>query len=252
MEPVETYELMTVTYGLAPSSFLTTRTLKQLAADEGNAYPLGKAALQKSFYADDFIDGAESVAEAIQLRTELSKLLAKGGFPLRKWTCSQFPPKAPHFGSLWEAAVKVAKRQLYRQLGNSELSFEDLATILAQIEASMNSRPIVPLSEDPNDISALTPAYFLIGSTMYSLPEEDLHLTSTSRLDHYQRMQKVYQQLWHHWRAEYLQELQRDNKTCQPNRCVQPGRLVLLTDELQIPVKWPLARIVAIIPVRTI
>ncbi|XP_055522910.1 uncharacterized protein LOC129717092 [Wyeomyia smithii] len=158
------------------------------------------------------------------------------------------PPKAPHFGGLWEAAVKVAKRQLYRQLGNSKLSFEDLATILAQIEASMNSRPIVPLSEDPNDISALTPAHFLIGSTMHSLPEKDLHHTPTSRLDHYQRMQKVYQQFWHHWRTEYLQELQRDTKTCHPNRCIQPGRLVVLTDELQIPVKWPLARIVAVHP----
>ncbi|XP_053698861.1 uncharacterized protein LOC128745814 [Sabethes cyaneus] len=67
-EPVKTYELMTVTYGLAPSSFLATRTLQQLAADEG---------------------GAESVDEAIKLRTELIELLAKGGFPLRKWTSNR-------------------------------------------------------------------------------------------------------------------------------------------------------------------
>ncbi|XP_058456787.1 uncharacterized protein LOC131434155 [Malaya genurostris] len=158
------------------------------------------------------------------------------------------PPKAPHFGGLWEAAVKVAKRQLYRQLGNSKLSFEDMATILTQIEASMNSRPIVPLSEDPNDVAAITPAHFLIGGTMHSLPEPNLFRISLNRLDHYQRLQRTYQQFWHHWRTEYLQELQKDTKTCNPNTDIQPGRLVVLIDELQIPVKWPLARIVAIHP----
>ncbi|XP_055614812.1 uncharacterized protein LOC129761130 [Toxorhynchites rutilus septentrionalis] len=84
--PVQTYELLTVTYGIAPSSFLATRTLKQLAADEGTSYPLGRPALEKGFYVDDFIGGAHSVEEAIRLRTELSELLAKGGLELRKWT----------------------------------------------------------------------------------------------------------------------------------------------------------------------
>ncbi|XP_058827829.1 uncharacterized protein LOC131687754 [Topomyia yanbarensis] len=149
---------------------------------------------------------------------------------------------------LWEAAVKVAKHQLYRQLGNSKLSFEDLTTLLTQIEASMNSRPIVPLSENPNDIAALTPAHFLIGSTMHSLPEPELHRLPLNRLDHYQRLQRIYQQFWYHWRTEYLQELQRDSKVCYPNADIQPGRLVVLTDELQMPVKWPLARIIAVHP----
>ncbi|XP_058817050.1 uncharacterized protein LOC131680347 [Topomyia yanbarensis] len=135
------------------------------------------------------------------------------------------PPKAPHFGGLWEAAVKVAKRQLYRQLGNSKLSFEDLTTVLTQIEASMNSRPIVPL-------------------------KPYLCRTPLNRLDHYQRLQRTYQQFWHHWRTEYLQELQRDTKTCHPNTDIQPGRLVVLMDELQMPVKWPLARIIAVHPGR--
>ncbi|XP_058817721.1 uncharacterized protein LOC131681034 [Topomyia yanbarensis] len=148
------------------------------------------------------------------------------------------PPKAPHFGELWEAAVKAAMRQLYRQLGNSKLSFEDLATVLTQIQASTNSHPIVPLSEDPNDISAITPAHFLIGGPMHSLAEP------------YICLQRTYQQFWHHWRTEYLQELQRDTKTCHPNTDIQPGRLVVLMDELQMPVKWPLAKIIAIHPGR--
>ncbi|XP_062708809.1 uncharacterized protein LOC115266910 [Aedes albopictus] len=88
-QPPATFELQTVTYGLAPSSYLATRTLQQLAEDEGHAYPLGKPALTKSFYVDDFIGGANSISEAIQLRVELTDLLAKGGFPIRKWTSNK-------------------------------------------------------------------------------------------------------------------------------------------------------------------
>ncbi|XP_055623510.1 uncharacterized protein LOC129766935 [Toxorhynchites rutilus septentrionalis] len=87
--PVLTYELRTVTYGLAPSSFLATRTLQQLAIDEGHAYPLAGPSLRKNFYVDDFIGGANTVEEATQLRKELSELLSRGGFELRKWTSNR-------------------------------------------------------------------------------------------------------------------------------------------------------------------
>ncbi|XP_055543152.1 uncharacterized protein LOC129728723 [Wyeomyia smithii] len=104
------------------------------------------------------------------------------------------PPKAPHFGGLWEAAVKVAKSQLYRQVGGSRLSYEDMSTVLAEIEAAMNSRPIVPMSEDPNDCTALTPAHFLIGTSMHAEPDPDLSEIPFTRLDHYQRLQQLFQQ----------------------------------------------------------
>lgn len=73
-------------YGLGPSSFLATRTLQQLAKDEGEKYPLGRPALLKGFYVDDYIGGAQSENEAVQTRIELDLLLAKAGFRLRKWS----------------------------------------------------------------------------------------------------------------------------------------------------------------------
>ncbi|XP_055605004.1 uncharacterized protein LOC129753231 [Uranotaenia lowii] len=158
------------------------------------------------------------------------------------------PPRAPHFGGLWEAAVKVAKRHLYRQLGNIRLSFEDMVTVLTEIEAAMNSRPLVPMSEDPNDLSCLTPAHFLIGSTMHALQEPDLTSFPDNNLDHYQSLQKAVQQFWHHWRLEYLQELQRSTKYNAPNKEIVPGRLVVIVDEFQHPTKWQLGRITSIHP----
>nr|XP_049466972.1 uncharacterized protein LOC125908320 [Anopheles coluzzii] len=84
--PIELYELNTVTYGLSPSSFLATLTLLQLAEDEGADFPLASPALRHNFYVDDFIGGANSVSEARELRQQLSELLSKAGFELRKWT----------------------------------------------------------------------------------------------------------------------------------------------------------------------
>ncbi|XP_058830213.1 uncharacterized protein LOC131689266 isoform X1 [Topomyia yanbarensis] len=88
-QPIQIFELLTVTYGMAPSSFLATRTLQQLACDEGSAYPNGAPALRKGFYVDDFIGGASTITEAICVRNELIDLLGKGGCSLRKWASNE-------------------------------------------------------------------------------------------------------------------------------------------------------------------
>lgn len=82
------------------------------------------------------------------------------------------PPRAPHFGGLWEAAVKSVKQHLSRTVANINLTYDEMYTVLVQIEACINSRPLIPLSNDPNDL-AVTPAHFLIGSSLVSLPQSD-------------------------------------------------------------------------------
>ncbi|XP_018301771.1 uncharacterized protein [Mycetomoellerius zeteki] len=74
------------------------------------------------------------------------------------------PPNAPHFGGLWEAAIKSAKYHMKRIIGNTSLNYDEMSTVIAEIEAIiLNSRPISPMSDDSNDIQALTPGHFLIG-----------------------------------------------------------------------------------------
>ncbi|XP_062713840.1 uncharacterized protein LOC134290678 [Aedes albopictus] len=86
-EPLQVFELLTVTYGLAPSSFLATRVRKQLALDSDRNYRLASDAVQEDFYMDDFISGAKLIDEAIELQGETQALMAEGGLELRKW-CS--------------------------------------------------------------------------------------------------------------------------------------------------------------------
>ncbi|XP_062541389.1 uncharacterized protein LOC134209417 [Armigeres subalbatus] len=163
-----------------------------------------------------------------------------------KW--HMIPPKAPHFGGLWEAAVKTAKKHLRKQLGNIALSFEDMSTILAQIEACMNSRPLTPMTEIPDDLAILTPSHFLIGSSLFALPETDVTTIPLNRLDHYQKLQERVQKFWYLWCTDYLHELQKEAKQSTPITAYQPGRMVILVDESLPPVRWPLARITATHP----
>ena len=80
------------------------------------------------------------------------------------------PPGLPNFGGLWEAAVKSAKAHLKKVVGNQILSFEELVTLCCDVESMMNSRPLMPLTEDINDLEALTPFMLMHGVPAGRLP----------------------------------------------------------------------------------
>ncbi|XP_070526958.1 uncharacterized protein [Cardiocondyla obscurior] len=87
-EPVQTFRLRTVTYGLACAPFLAVRAMKQLAIDEGARFPQGANALLRETYVDDVLTGADSLVAARERLRELSSICEAGGFPLRKWAAS--------------------------------------------------------------------------------------------------------------------------------------------------------------------
>ena len=82
------------------------------------------------------------------------------------------PEHSPHFGGLWEAAVKSFKTHLKRVVGSVKLTYEEMYTILTQIEACLNSRPLVLINSPDDDcIEILTPGHFLIGQPLTALPD---------------------------------------------------------------------------------
>ena len=81
------------------------------------------------------------------------------------------PPRAPHFGGLWEAGIKKCKTLLRKIVGVQTLTFKALSTVLTQVEAALNSRPISPMSSDPNALNVLSPGHFIIGSPLDAWPD---------------------------------------------------------------------------------
>jgi len=154
------------------------------------------------------------------------------------------PPHAPHFGSIWEAAVKSAKIHLKRVVSDTALTFEEMYTVLAQIEAVMNSRPITPLSDDPNDLSYLTPGHFLVGDALTSVPQQNVTQLPINKLSRWQRINQIYQHFWRRWSSEYLQQLQQRTKW-QYSRGQQPviGDLVMIKEGDSMPLQWSIGRI---------
>lgn len=158
------------------------------------------------------------------------------------------PAHSPHFGGLWEAGIKSSKYHLKRVIGNAILTFEELCTLLVQVEATLNSRPISPLSSDPNDLQPLSPAHFLIGRPLTSLPDPDVTHIKDSRLTVFQRIQQFHQNLWKRWSLEYISELQQRTKWRSNHSDLQMDTLVLIKEENQPPLHWKLGRIVATHP----
>lgn len=93
------------------------------------------------------------------------------------------PPHSPNFGGLWEAAVKRAKYHIKRIVDEARLTFEELYTVITQIEAIMNPRPLIPMSNDPNDIDFLTPGHFLIGEPFTAIPQTSVVELPTNQLN---------------------------------------------------------------------
>ena len=158
------------------------------------------------------------------------------------------PPAAPHMGGKWEAVVKSIKFHLRRTIGDNLLTFEASTTLLTQIEGLLYSRPLEPHSEDPEDISALTPGHFLIGKIINSVPEPSLLKLIESRLSNWQLIQRMMQQFWQTWTTQYLQRLQSISKWHHPSHEIKVGSMVLLTDERSPPSKWPLVRVTQLHP----
>ncbi|XP_069964211.1 uncharacterized protein [Bactrocera oleae] len=102
-------------------------------------------------------------------------------------------PAAPHHGGLWEAAVRSAKRHLYRTISHQILRYNQLITLLVRIEPSLNSRPLVPLHHDPSGCYALTPGDFLIGRPLNSRPEPPVADVPINRLLYSQQLQKMFE-----------------------------------------------------------
>ncbi|XP_076660380.1 uncharacterized protein LOC143363720 [Halictus rubicundus] len=166
----------------------------------------------------------------------------------RSITWNFIPPLTPHFGGIWEAAVKSFKRHFWRIAGAERFTFEVFNTLIIEIEAVLNSRPLTPISSDPNDTLVLTPGHFLIGDSLTSLRERDFRDVPSNRLSTWQHIQKLKQHFWNRWYKEYLNEMTSRSRWSSGTHPIKEGTIVLLREDNVPPMQWPLGRVIKVYP----
>ncbi|XP_054083224.1 uncharacterized protein LOC128920268 isoform X1 [Zeugodacus cucurbitae] len=151
------------------------------------------------------------------------------------------PPCSPHMGGLWESAVKSFKFHLKKTAGNHKFNYEEFTTLLARIEAVLNSRPISPLSQDPYDFTALTPGHFLKGAPILAIPEPGVE--SLSLLNRWERIKILHHDFSRRWKEDYIKDLHKRYRWKVQGKEPKLGDCVLIQDDCLPPSEWRLGRI---------
>ncbi|GJQ72036.1 hypothetical protein Trydic_g14402 [Trypoxylus dichotomus] len=261
-KPLHIYQLNTVTYGTASAPYLAVKCLKQLAIEHMDNFPRAANAIVHDFYVDDFLSGSDTVEEAQLLCNQISQILQGGCFELRKWISNnpqiltvlnsskvsspqvmlfkQSEVKDKTLGIQWSWSTDNLTFKA-ESVVNVSITFEELLTVLTQVEGILNSRPIFPMSADPNDLNALTPGHFLI-------PQPNLLEVKENTLSRYQRLQQMTQHFWTRWSRKYISELQQKTKWKSNLGSINVGDLVVIKDDHLPPSRWKLGLITEVEP----
>ena len=126
------------------------------------------------------------------------------------------------------------------------VSDEMLQTLMSEVQGTLNSQPLTPVSSDPKDLEPLTPNHLILLRANPNLPpgvfnKEDVY--SRRRWRQVQHMSDIF---WKRWLKEYLPTLQERAKWTKPRRCLVMGDLVLIADENVPRGKWPLGRVIVV------
>ena len=154
--------------------------------------------------------------------------------------------RAPWWGGLSERMVQTTKRCLRKMIGRAKLNYDELATLIIEVEAIVNSRPLSYLSTADLD-EPLTLSHLLTGRRLLSLPEyvhceehedETFNVSPAGVLTKCMRfLERVLQDFWKWWRQEYLLQLRHahasdlQKRTTGSRRVVCTGDVVVVQDE---------------------
>ena len=161
------------------------------------------------------------------------------------------PPHASHMGGSWERPIGICRRILDGILSDASLSrltHESLCTFLAEVVFIVNSRPLLPVSSNPECPFVFSPNILLTQKPPL-LFEVPVSFDSSDALhSQWKRVQHLAQQFWDRWRRDYLPLLQPRRVWQQARDNVRVGDVVLLRDKASHRNSWPLGIIVQCFP----
>ncbi|XP_035208627.1 uncharacterized protein LOC118183265 [Stegodyphus dumicola] len=153
------------------------------------------------------------------------------------------PPTAAWWGGWWERLVRSTKTLLVRILGRSSVNFEELLTVLCDVESTLNNRPLTYIYDDSEELVPLTPSLFLQDIKQVGVPDLD-YIDSQKLNVRVNYCNTLRQELRSRFRKEYLAQLvQKASASCQN---LKVGDVVLIELDNKKRVMWPMGKIVKI------
>ncbi|XP_075150580.1 uncharacterized protein LOC142224679 [Haematobia irritans] len=158
------------------------------------------------------------------------------------------PAGALHMGPQASHGVKSFKHHFRRIASNLKYIFEEFSTLLARIEACLNSRPLCPLSEDVSCIDTLTPGHFLVRGPLLAPPVPRINKAPISIINRWHRVKSLNQNLCIRWKEEYLKEMFKRSKWKTEKLNLEVNDMVVVRDDSLSPNKCRLGRITKVFP----
>lgn len=153
------------------------------------------------------------------------------------------PPHRAHHGGVWERLVQQVKKVLCTVVKQHILDDEALNTVLCEVEAILNDRPITPSTDNPNDLEALMPNHLLQLKANPLLPPGLFKKENLYTHRHWRQVQYIASLFWKRWVKEYLPLMQTRQKWGRTRKSFAVGDLVLVMNDRAPRNSWPLGRI---------
>ena len=165
------------------------------------------------------------------------------------------PSRAPWFGGFYERLIGITKTTLKKTLGQCLVNLDELVTILVEVEAVINDRPITYLSAEL-ELDPLTPSQFLCGRRISTLPHKDFTaeeiqdpdfgVKETDLRQKVTHLDQILSDCWRRWKKEYLpalREMHKSNKKGHESTTnkIKKGDVVLVHSDIERRLHWPLA-----------
>lgn len=158
------------------------------------------------------------------------------------------PPGASHYGGIWERLIRSIRQVLYSVLKLQTLDDEGLHTVLCEVEAILNSRPLTTATNDPQDLQPLTPNDLLLLKAKPILPPGIFDQGDLYTRRRWRQVQYLANLFWKRWTLEYLPLLQERQKWTKTKRNLQHGDIVLVIDPASPRGSWGLGRVLEVYP----
>lgn len=156
------------------------------------------------------------------------------------------PPTASHMGGVWERVIRSVRKVINALLKKQTMDDEGIMTLMCEVEAIINARPLTKVSDDPRDVNALTPNHLLLIKSNESFPPGVFKRNDQYSERRWRQVQYMAEVFWRRWIKEYLPILQLRQKWHEVKRNIEEGDIVLVVEQNIPRGDWPLGRVIEV------